>query len=285
MSDFSLLREKFVIRETTDKSSLFVANGNRMKIDVPGVKHPIVIRAHSMHMTLRLASKITEIYEWTKTVEKITETFDWEKMWMDQIEGFEEKYTPHTWVAVYHAGQMIYSYNDHHIFFDILENCEHKNSQSSKKYDQSILMTQKAFEQMGRTVMIEQESHMGFVLDVTDEENRFAITLRLPDHKSTFTTRLTPSRDQTIEPTASDSIMMASDFIETVNLSVQGGFMRKRIEKGKIRNGSDDMKRFKAFQTRCSSLQFSINQMESKYNIKYRPEKPDFKGIEDKCAE
>jgi hypothetical protein len=249
MSDFSLLREKFVIRETTDKSSLFVANGNRMKIDVPGVKHPIVIRAHSMHMTLRLASKITEIYEWTKTVEKITETFDWEKMWMDQIEGFEEKYTPHTWVAVYHAGQMIYSYNDHHIFFDILENCEHKNSQSSKKYDQSILMTQKAFEQMGRTVMIEQESHMGFVLDVTD------------------------------------SIMMASDFIETVNLSVQGGFMRKRIEKGKIRNGSDDMKRFKAFQTRCSSLQFSINQMESKYNIKYRPEKPDFKGIEDKCAE
>lgn len=285
MGEYSLLREKFIIRETTDRSSLFVANGNRMKIDIPGIPHPIVIRAHSMHMTLRFVAKIVEIFEWTKSVVEITDTFDWEKIWLDLISKFEEKHTPKTWIAVYHKGHPIYTYNEYHVFFDVLENCEHKNSQRSEKYDQSISMTQKAFEQMGRTVMIEQESHMGFVLDTTNTENRFAITLRLPDHKSTFSTRAQASKEQKVEPTASESITMASYFIEAVNLSVQCGFMRKRIEKGKIEQGSDEMKRFRAFQAQCGYLQFAINQMESKYNIKYRPEKPDFQDIEDKCAE
>lgn len=284
MDHYSLLREKFIISETTDISSLFVANGNRMKIGIPGILDPIVIRAHSMHMTLRAAAKIVEICAWTKTIDNIDTAFDWEKIWSDLIEGFELRHTPHTWFAVYYLGKPIYSYNEHHIFFDILESCEHRNAQRSEKYEESIIMTRKAFEKMGRSVMIEQESHMGFFSEAMDNALRFAITLRLPDHKSTFTTRLEKSKDAKVDPSFIDSMRMASDFIEGVNLAVQSGFIRKRIKKSRSQN-NEDKKRLKEFQARIGTLEFAIRQKEAKYITKYRPEKPDFEAIEEKCEE
>jgi len=78
---------------------------------------------------------------------------------------------------------------------------------------------------------------------------------------------------------------LGADYIEGINMAVRSGFMDKDIANGTITKYSEGMKFYRRIQKRMKSLEVGIGQAEYKYDIKYRPEKPDFKLIQRECLE
>ena len=282
MSSLSLLREKFIIREVGLDSMPVIALGNRFVIPLPGIKSPLVIRGHSMHMTLRLGAEILKHLSYQTRIENVETLCDWDSVWDKVSSAYEKDAVPETWVVVYFKGKSIYQYNPHHMFFDVIEQCEYKNNMKDKRYEKSIIMAQNAFQNMGKNVLIEEESHIGFILDDANEgELRFAIILRMPGHKGTFITRI--AADTThydIIPQNHGAIHIAADYIEAINMAVRAGFMERNAKTQ--RKAGPELTNIKK---RLNSLALSISQAETKYKLNYRPERPDFQDIMKKCTE
>ncbi len=285
MMNYSLLREKFTIRELGLDSVDVTALGNRLCIFIGKDHAPLIVRGHSMHMTLRYSAEILRHLSYMGHVENVKTFFEWEEAWDKLTDKFEGNHVPDTWICIYHNGETIYQSGHHHMFFDIIEQCENKNAKTSENYEQSLVMAQNAFKQMGKNVMIEQESHVGYVLDDNDDELRFAIIIRTPEQKATFIVRMSASKDLKITPQPHESMQLAADYIEGINMAVRSGFMDYDIGKGHISQFSDGMKLYKAILKRLGQIELSIGQMERKFQIKYRPEKPDFKVIQKECKE
>lgn len=276
MNAISLLREKFVIHEVGVDSAPLVAMGNRLHITLPGETGNLVIRGHSMHITLRYGAEILRQSSYVNHIENIKEFFKWNDLWSKLIKPFESENTPETWIVVYFCGEVIFHDNFHHQFFDVIEQCEHKNQKISEKYEQSIIMAQNAFKKMGRNVLIEQESHIGFILDDTSKELRFAVILRLPWQRATFVCRMAENKKIKKHPYHFVAMNLAADYIEGINMAVRSGFLEKSGKNIQI---------YKLIQKRLNSLSVAINQAETQYVVKYRPEKPDFKNIQKRVQE
>jgi hypothetical protein len=285
MSDLSLLREKFTIRELGVDSGTVIALGNRLTLSLGRKIPPLIIRGHSMHMTLRYGAEILRHLSYISHVENVETFFQWEEAWQKLIEKFEGKHAPDTWICAYHKGKPVYQSGYHHMFFDIIEQCEHQNLQSADNYEQSLIMAQKAFKQMGKNVMIEQESHVGYVLDDNDNEMRFAIIIRMPEHKATFIVRMFPNKELKTEPQPYEAMQLGANYIEGLNHAVRSGFMEADMNKGNISPMSDTGKLYKILQARIQQIGVGISQSERKFDVKYRPEKPDFKYIQRQCKE
>ena len=287
MDNISLLREKFVLRDIGVDEPPVIALGNRITVNLPKQKDQLVVRGHSMHVTLRYAAEVMRQLSYVSHVERGVDTLlQWDTLWAKVVDGFEKEAVPHTWIVVYYRGEVVYSDNAHHILFDIIEQCEFKNRNvlSEERYKKSIVMAQKAFQKMGRNVMIEEESHVGFILDKETEELKFAIILRMPGHKSTFTTRILKNKKQQIKPHDFNAMVIAADYIEAINMAVRTGFMERAIQNtdGSVK---DQVKEVTFFNKRLQRLSLGIEQAERKYDLFYRPERPDFKLIKRKCIE
>lgn len=285
MTSISLLREKFTIREVAIDSTPVVALGNRLRVDLPKQSTPLIIRGHSMHMTLRFGAEIIRQLSYLSHVEEVETLFQWNDIWQKIIKPFEQDTNPETWIVIYYQGKIIFEYNPHHMFFDVLEQCEYKNQHAQDKYEKSILTAQSAFRQSGKDVLIEEESHVGFILDDTDVEKRLAVILRIPGEKATFITRITPDIDVKKKPYSHICMGVAADYIEAINMAVRIGFMENNVRDGTIEKNSDRMKEYKNFRHRLGKLSMAIQQIENQYNVKYRPERPDFEYIQEKCME
>lgn len=285
VDNVSLLREKFTIHNLGTGISPVIALGNRLKIDLPKQKIPLIIRGHSMHMTLRYGAEILKHLSYIGHIETVETAIEWDNIWDKLINDFEKDNTPDTWITIYHSGKIIYQSGTHHMFFDIVEQTEFKQIQSTQGYEQSIIMAQNAFKIMGRDVMIEQESHAGFVLDDNPKEMRFAVILRTPEQKATFIGRVSEKKDNKIKPYDYICMNLAADYIEGINMAVRSGFMDKDIASGDIEPRSDGMKLYTRIQKRIKHLGNLIGQAERKYVVKYRPEKPDFMAIQKSCLE
>ena len=74
---------------------------------------------------------------------------------------------------------------------------------------------------------------------------------------------------------------MGADFIEGINRSVQAGFLQKKILDKKLSDTSNEGREFKSLTRRIGELTNEIIRTENRYLVKYRPEKPDFKAIQD----
>lgn len=281
MTSISLLREKFTIREAGVNSAPVITLGNRLIIELPKHDTPLIIRGHSMYMTLRMGAEIMRQLSYVQHVENAEKLLNWGAIWTKLVSPYEKTAIPNTWIAIYYKGKAIYQDNFHHMFFDIIEQCEYKNNVAGGQYDKSIIMAQKAFQRMEKSVMIEEESHVGFILSTENvNELRFAIILRMPGHTGTFTTRLGKNIES---PTVHNTISVAADYIEAINMAVRIGFAEgatkgKKPERKEARDLSDMKKRL-------TTLSINIEQAEKKYTMLYRPERPDFQAIIKKCVE
>jgi len=148
MSNISLLREKFTIRDLGIDAEPVIALGNRLRIDLQNRKTPLIIRGHSMHMTLRYGAEILKHLSFISHVETVETLMDWQELWDKLIKPFEADNVANTWVAIYYEGKKLFQSGYHHTFFDIIEQTEFKHINSSEGYDQSIIMAQNAFKQM-----------------------------------------------------------------------------------------------------------------------------------------
>ena len=285
MHSLSLLREKFTIRDLGTDGSSVIALGNRMQVGLPKETIPLVVRGHSMHMTLKYVAEILKHLSYISHVENIETLLDWEKLWEKITTPYEAENVPDTWICIYFKGKILFQFSHHHTFFDVIERAEYKNIKSSFQYEKSIIVAQNAFRQMGRSVMIDQESHVGFVLDPDPKEMRFAIILRTPEQKATFIVRMSVNKKYNLHPYDYVCLQLAADYIEGINMAVRAGFLEKDISSGLVSEYSDAGKLYKKILKRLKTTETGINSAENKYTVRYRPEKPDFKIIQKECLE
>jgi hypothetical protein len=277
----SLLRERFDVYEKDGdelKGDPLTAMSNRMV--VPLLDHSgkigerFVIRGKYMHSCIRLAARIIHTFmDQGPILVRDNDPFDWENAWLRLIEDHDQKYHPDLWVAIYANGKLIYEYGEHHMFFDVIEQCDHKQQDN---YDAAIKYTEKIFEQYGKKISIKHDSSVALVVNLKDNEGRCGVVLRGADKTTTFNYRVAQKGKNGDDVFLPQLIGSAGAFLEGIQLSFFIGMANEKLRQEVIPRVSPEEKEARSSRTRLAKMNAQINALEQNYDVRYRPEKPIF---------
>ena len=284
MSTFnsSLLREKFVIMDVmpgdlSDKEPV-IALSNRLaeplrSIDGLTTEH-FVVRAQNMHMCLRMAAKMaSDFAEFGPIMGRKTRQLDWEYAYIAIAKGYEKKWNPKGWVAVYHKGRVIYEAGDgqRHPFLDIIEQCDARNKDD---YEKTLIVAEDAFKQAGKMVTIEHDANVATIINFKPGEAKCGIMLRGPNRTTTFnfTTRNKAGRDVKI----SQCLSVSAAFLEGIQLAFLVGMTNIKVHYELIDKYSEEAKQGDDASAKLGRLNGAITQYENLFEVVYRPDRPNF---------
>lgn len=278
--DTSLLREKFVIKEKTAKNSDMArqemcACSNRIVLDMQNeelAKETFVVRTDSMHLCARMAGQILANYENKGPFGPRLNHIKWDVIWDSALSDYEKRYNAGLWVALYHKGKLVFEQGEHHTFLDIIEQYEHKNAST---YSNSLSMAEKAFHDAGRDVTINYSSNVALTLAMDSKGGRCSTILRAPKKTTAFHFYIKPQKENE-KVVISQGLASAANFLEGVNLSYFIGITSAKIETKQIEKYSDEDLQMRNAQRRLGDISIKINSLESRYAVRYRPERPMF---------
>lgn len=272
----SLQREKFVIRDPTelDDENAVIALSNRMAVPIINkdgdVHETIIVRAQNMHTTARIAAKLYQNVETYGPLTHRIDDFDWEEMWNSIIEGYERKYNPDCWAAVFLEGKQAWGEGEHHPFLDVIEKFDDIQTED---YTNSIEMAENAFKDAGKKVEIEHETNIALVVSISPDQARCGVIMR--GAKSTTTFNFTAKEYRGKEVTVPQCLSVAAAYLEGIQLAFNVGMGRRKIEFGLIKE-DEDVKRIDDGEKRLGRLNMAILQFDQMLNVSYRPDRPDF---------
>ncbi|NCT40957.1 MAG: hypothetical protein GW778_04770 [Alphaproteobacteria bacterium] len=295
ITDFqtSLLREKFIIHDpnkTRKDNGSVTALSNRMVITLKKPSQEdaevFVIRAQNMHVCVRLAGRMLQSFNTGGSLLTRGEPYDWHAAWDPIITGYERTFNDDLWVAVYHRGKVIFSSGEHHVFLDLIEKCDYENTND---YDYAIPMAENAFKQSGKIVKIEYSANVALVLTFEKGVARCGVILRGVDGTTTFNCKVTPlpsTPQKASQPiNIPQCLSVAAAFLEGVQLAYMAGINMFKTRVGMIERSSHDDLKTKEAQRRLARLDAEITNLDSTYNVRYRPEKPQFSLIMSEAEE
>lgn len=281
MQDFnsSLLREKFVIQDLkpggSDTAST-VALSNRFVVELKNSKGDTseiyVVRGHNMHSVIRMATRILYAFNNGGPIANRGNAYSWQKAWDAIVNDYEHAYNPQRWIAIYKDGRNIFSVGEYHPFLDMIEKCDHDNS---KDYDYAIPMAEKLFQQAGKEMKIAHNSNVALNVHFEDNHGRCGIILRGSNKTTTFSFA-TKLYDEKIELNIGQCLGSAAAFLEGIQLAFLIGMNMEKIRLGIIERFSKEEKQTREGQQRLQRLNAEIAGLETTYDVRYRPEKPDF---------
>lgn len=282
----SLLRERFTIRQSNEGHAI-KAVGNRILLPLTSkngnVKERFIVRAHSMHMALRMAAEISRKFATLGPLLNRQKPFNWKDCWYDLTTDFERPHVPETWIAVYHNGRVVFSEGAYHPFLDVIEQCDVKNR---AEYDRAITIAEDVFKQAGKEVTIDHDINIALVIGVMEQKTRCGLILRASDGTRTFNMQIDPHSDYTDRPISiPNALQLASYFLEGIQLAVTTGYLQNQIQNGKLKTGSAAERKARAAYKRIGQLSQYIKGDENRYKIRYRPERPDFIDILEQAKE
>jgi len=295
ITDFqsSLLREKFIIHDPdmnrSDKEPI-TALSNRMVVslrkDGEDKSEDYVIRAQNMHLCVRFAGRILQSYNTGGSLLNRANTFDWESAWEPMVNDYERMYNEDRWVAVYHRGKTIFKDGEHHSLLDLIEKCDFEND---KDYEYAIPMAENAFKQSGKVVKINYDANVALVTTFEKSEGRCGVILRGADGTTTFNYKAVPRINTRGEPAQALNIpqclSVSAAFLEGVQLAFMVGMNMFKIRIGIIEGSSKDEQQTREAQRRLGRLNAEIANLDSNYDVRYRPEKPEFHKIMSEAEE
>ena len=286
MKDFSttLLREKFIIRDAIaqrgprrDAAPPVIALSNRIVLPLLSedgtVSENLIVRAQNMHSCARMAARILQEFQESGSILERATPFDWRYAWLSITKGFETRFNPHRWVAVYHKGRIIYEdgETERHPFLDIIEQCEARNKEN---YEKAVSVAEDAFKQAGKLVTIEHDSNIALVLTSEGEEIRCGVIVRGPNRTMTFNFNAKPRGGRSVK--ISQCLSVSAAFLEGVQLAFQVGMIKQKLLFEMIEPGSVEAERGRESSQKLGRLNGAIQQFENLADVTYRPERPDF---------
>ncbi len=277
----SLLREKFTIYDAmpadlSDKGPV-VALSNRLslplKSDDGKTIETFIIRAQNMHMCARIGAQIASEFQENGPLLGRKKPFDWHETYETLIRGYEKKWNPNRWVAIYHKGRVIFEDGaiERHPFLDIIEQCDARNKDN---YEKAVSVAQDAFKQAGRLITIDHDSNIALILAVTPLEGKCGVIVRGPSRTTTF--NLTAHKKNDHEVRVSNCLSAAAAFLEGIQLAFFIGMTRKKILYEMISGISPEAKQAEDAGQKLGRLNTAISQFESLLDVTYRPERPEF---------
>ena len=273
----SLLRERFTITDKNSDKASVTALANRILLPLKSkngeISERFVIRAHSMHMALSMAAHITQEFYDSGPIMNRQISLNWKDIWYDLSSDFERPHTPETWIAIYHNGKPVYTDGEYQPFLDIIEQCDIKNR---NEYDRAIPMAIDIFKQVGKNIEIDYDVNIAAVIGAMNDTIRCGLILRSPDKTSTFNFTVSLNKNTEFEMKPHYGLELSADYLEAIQLAVMAGFVEEKLERGDMLETSKDAIKAKSSYKRIGRLNQSIESFERMFNVRYRPEKPDF---------
>ena len=271
----SLVREKIIFvddgmdPEIDGDGGPTVIRSNRMFLKLTDKKttEKVVVRAQNMHTTLRLASKAMFSYYKNGLFLPRPDPYDWEATWEAIIPNYEKDFNPNIWAAVYINGQSVFKTTTSP-FVDVVEKCA---LLTVDNYDATMEVTESALKQIGKAMRINHSSNVAAVFNDSEGQMHCGIIHRADGKDTTFSFLVGGGADHN---RITQSISIAAAFLEAINLR----FVTKALQL-KLRGGTieyDENRRLRSAMGRLVSLNKGILSFEETYEVKYRPEKPDF---------
>ncbi len=278
----TLLREKFTLRDLAGEDSDIppvIALSNRMVLTLASElgepTETFVVRAQNMHSCTRLCAAIAKEYLDRGAIMARVTPFRWDNLWSDVTKGYEKDWNPDKWAAIYYKGRAIFEDGERHPFLDIIEKCDVASRDS---YTQSVIFAEKAFQQAGKTVKIDHDSNVALIISVKPEEAKCGVILRGANKKTTFNYTVKQKKDG--EAVRVPTILTVSAaFLEGVQLAFNVGMTNRKRAAELLEKYSDEDRKGKRGAERLSNLSRAIEGIERKYNINYRPDRPDFQSM------
>lgn len=276
----SLLREKFTIIDVAKRledEPPVIAMSNRIQLDLATPSRheteTYVIRTQNMHSCVRFAAAIYKEFSERGPIMARVSDFRWENIWRDVTKGYEKDWNPNIWGALYYKGKPIFSDGVHHVFLDVIEQCDSVNKE---EYEQSIVVAEKAFQRAGKTVKIDHDMNVALIVKVTDFESRCGIIMRGASRKSTFNFTATPFKKDPDKPMNPATILtVCAAFLEGIQLSFEVGLANKKQEYNLVEKYSNEYRKGERATERMANLNTAIMRFEQKHNMFYRPDRPD----------
>lgn len=277
----SLLREKFVIHDPLAEfggGEPVVALSNRMVVDLHDAEDKVietfVVRAHNMHSCVRMVAMLIQAFERGGPIVNRQIPFNWDSIWDVVVNDFEYAHNPSRWIAVYKGGKVVYEKGARNPFLDVIEKCDEVNTE---EYDRTIALAEAAFKKTGKVVKIDYDSNVALVVNFEKNAGRCAIILRGASSTTTFnfSAAARPKKILSIPQCLSG----AAAFLEGVQLAFTVGMDSEKSALGIIERFTKEEKRIKDGKRQLGKLSAEIINMESAFEIRYRPERPEFRKI------
>ncbi len=279
MKDFnsSLLREKFVIHDPkVGDDGAIIALSNRFVVELRNSKDELVetfiVRGHNMHSVVRMAARIIYDFDQGGPIAHRGTPYDWEKTWDSIVNDYEYAYNPQRWIAIYIHGKCIFEAGERHPFLDMIEKCDESNDQD---YDYAIPLAEQLFQQAGKNVRIDHDANVALSVNFEQNEGRQGIILRGSNKTTTFSFATRPKqKKQAIN--IPQCLGSAAAFLEGIQMAFLVGMNMEKIRIGIIERFSKEEKQTKEGRQRLARLGSEISNLESAFDVRYRPEKPEF---------
>lgn len=275
----SVSREKFTVKDVKNDDNTMVAASNRMTLPLPHedslLREDFVIRGKFMHEVARMGALMIRNYHRLGPFMNRTEKFDWDDAFFKLQGSYERAYVDDDWICIYNKGKIVYQNGKHHPFFDIIEKCDFKNT---GEYDFSVAMAEEAFGAAGRNVQIKHESKLALVAHAFQDKVRCGVIDRNLTRTRTFNFSVEKREDdeKAKTPEASPCVHHASSFLEGLHHCFKVGLFNIQLKRGQVEKNSDAHEQQKKSLKIIRELNTEINAFNNSYNVKYRPEMPDF---------
>lgn len=277
----SLLREKFVIHDpdvNRHENTSITALSNRMIVqlqnDSTDKAEEYVVRAQNMHSCARLCGRLIQSYNTGGSLLNRAKPYDWDAAWDPIVNDYERIYNEERWIAVYHKGRVVFESGERHALLDLIEKCDFENDQD---YDYSIPMAENVFKQTGKVVKIDYESNVALVTTFNADEARCGVIFRGAGKTTTFNFTAYRKADQTLN--IPQCLSACAAFLEGIQLAFMVGFNTFKMRVDIIEAGSDLEKETKEAQRRLGRLNAEIANLDTNFDLRFRPEKPEFYRI------
>jgi hypothetical protein len=278
----SLLREKFVIHDPNAEAALegkpVVALSNRIVLELRSkqdvLEETFIVRAQNMHGCVRMCMRILQSYQQGGPLLSRAAPFDWATAWDVTVNDYERVYNPQRWVAVYAKGRLLYESGNRHPLLDVIEKCHARNK---GPYDDAILMAEDAFKQTGKVVKIEYDGNVALVVSLEKTQGRCGIILRGANRTTTFNFSAAAKKEAVLN--FPQILGTASAFLEGIQLAFLVGMNNEKIRLGIIERHSKEETQTREARRRLARLGAEIANLEGAFEVRYRPERPEFQEI------
>lgn len=282
MTEFnaSLVREKIIFVDQEQamldgvEAEPVTIRSNRIFLQINDGKHTekIVVRCQNMHTTLRLASKIMYSFYKNGLFRGRENPYDWEGTWDAILPSYEKEFNPNNWAAVYINGQSVFKTSSFP-FVDVIEKCA---LLTVDNYDATIDVTESALKQVGKAVSINHSSNVAAVFSDDGRESMRAAIIHRSERKDTNFTFVVSGGET--HNRVSQTINIAAAFLEALNLRFVVRHLGQQKRKGELEKTGDGANKLRGATGRLVAINKGITSFEEVYEVKYRPEKPDFFG-------
>jgi hypothetical protein len=278
----SLLREKFVIHDPNapdPEGKPVVALSNRIVLELRNKQDEIqeifTVRAQNMHCCVRMSARILQSFLQGGPLLTRATPYDWANAWDTAINDYERAYNPQRWIAVYHKGKLLFGDGERHPLLDVIEKC---NARNKGAYEDSIPMAEDAFKQTGKVVKIEYDGNVALVINLERSQGRCGIILRGANRTTTFNFSVA-STDKEKPLSFPQILSTACAFLEGIQLAFMVGMNTEKIRIGLITRHSKEEKQTREARQRLGRLSAEISNLESSFEVRYRPERPEFQEV------